>query len=53
MIASVIDWKRKAVIGFWRLADKKIPKEWLLFVLGSLVLLVYLLVLFFGTRPRK
>jgi drug/metabolite transporter (DMT)-like permease len=53
MIARALEWKRRAGVAFWRLADKKIPKEWLLFFLGGLVLLVYVFVLFFGTRPRK
>jgi hypothetical protein len=46
-------WKKGIAATFWRLADKRIRKEWIVAVLGGLTLLVYLLVLFFGTRPRK
>jgi hypothetical protein len=53
MIASVLDWKKKATVVFWRWADTRIPKEWLLLALGGIALLVYVFVLFFGTRPRK
>lgn len=51
--ARVLGWKKRAGATFWRLADKRIPKEWIVFALGGLVLFVYVLVLFFGTRPRK
>ncbi len=50
---NFVEWRQKATATFWRLADKKIPKEWLLFLIGGLVLAVYMFVLFFGTRPRK
>jgi hypothetical protein len=53
MLPRVADWKKRAGVIFWRYADKRIPNEWLVFVLGGLVLLVYVFVLFFGTRPRK
>ena len=53
MVARILEWKNRAVVSFWRLADKRIPREWVLLALGGLALLVYVLVLFFGTRPRK
>ncbi len=53
MSARLAEWRKRAGGAFWRLADKRISKEWLVFVLGGLVLLVYVFVLFFGTRPRK
>jgi drug/metabolite transporter (DMT)-like permease len=53
MIARVLEWKKRAGVAFWRIADKRIPKEWLLLAIGGVVLLVYVFVLFFGTRPRK
>ena len=53
MVIRVVEFKERTAAAFWRFADKKIPKEWLLFTLGGVVLLVYVLVLFFGTRPRK
>jgi hypothetical protein len=53
MNERISEWKRRAGIEFWRYADKKIPKEWLAFCLIGLVLLAYVFILFFGTRPRK
>ena len=53
MVTRLLEWKNRAIASFWRLADKRIPKEWILLALGGLALLVYALVLFFGTRPRK
>lgn len=53
MIVRLHEWRRRATAAFWRLADKRIPKEWVLLALGGLVLLTYMFVLFFGTRPRK
>jgi len=53
MANRLLECREKAVATFWRLADKRIPKEWLALALGGLALLVYAFVLFFGTRPRK
>ncbi len=53
MVARVVEWKKKAGAVFWKIADRKIPNEWLVFILGGAVLLAYVFVLFFGTRPRK
>lgn len=53
MAIRVHELKNRAVAAFWRMADKRIPKEWMLFALGGLALLMYVFVLFFGTRPRK
>jgi hypothetical protein len=53
MVTRLLVWKNKAVASFWRLADKRIPRELLLLVLGGVALLAYVVVLFFGTRPRK
>lgn len=53
MVIRVHELKNRAVAAFWRLADKRIPKEWMLLILGGLALLLYVFVLFFGTRPRK
>jgi hypothetical protein len=53
MVTRVDELKNRAVAAFWRLADKRIPKEWMLLILGGLALLLYVFVLFFGTRPRK
>jgi len=47
------EWRERAVAAFWRIADKRIPKEWLYLALGGMALLLYMFVLFFGTRPRK
>lgn len=53
MVTHIFEWKKRAAVAFWRLADKRIPKEWVFFAVGGMALLVYLFVLFFGTRPRK
>ena len=53
MFPRIAEWRKRAGVLFWRLADKRISKEWLVFLLGGMVLLVYVFVLFFGTRPRK
>ena len=53
MIVRLHMWRRRAAAAFWRVADKRIPKEWIFLAVGGLVLLTYILVLFFGTRPRK
>jgi hypothetical protein len=53
MVIRFHELKNRAVAAFWRLADKRIPKEWMLLILGGLALLLYVFVLFFGTRPRK
>lgn len=53
MVASFVALRKRVGESFWRLADKKIPNEWLVCILGGSALLAYLLVLFFGTRPRK
>lgn len=53
LVAQILDWKTRTGAAFWRLADKRVPKEWLVFAFGGFVLLVYVFVLFFGTRPRK
>ena len=53
MVIRVHELKNRAVAAFWRLADKRIPKELMLLALGGLALLLYVFVLFFGTRPRK
>ncbi len=53
MVARVDELKNRAVAAFWRMADKQIPKEWMLLILGGLALLLYVYLLFFGTRPRK
>jgi hypothetical protein len=53
MVTRVHELKNRAVAAFWRLADKRIPKEWMLLAFGGFALLLYVFVLFFGTRPRK
>jgi hypothetical protein len=48
MFARIAEWRKRAGVAFWRLADKRISKEWLVVLLGGLVLLVYVFVLFLG-----
>ena len=53
MVIRVHELKNRAVAAFWRLADKRIPKEWMLLILGGLALLLYVSVLVLRDTPPK